>query len=444
MSTPLPADSDNAADAFLQALRDNRRGKQRGIYSVCSAHPLVLDAAMARSRDDHEMLVLESTSNQVDQFGGYTGMKPADFAAWVHGLADASGLGRGRVLLGGDHLGPNAWRAKPAEEAMGLAEELVRQYVCAGYLKIHLDCSMPLGGDQIEPGRPLADRVVAERAARLCRVAEAAADGQPRRPVYVIGTEVPVPGGATVHEDHVPCTEVAAAEATITTTREMFERAGVGQAWSRVAGVVVQPGVEFGDDFVCDFQPAAARDLSQAILRHPGIAYEAHSTDYQTQANLAALVRGHFAILKVGPWLTFAMREGLFALAGIEAALAASGRIAAPSQLLATVDRGMADNPRWLKSYYHDDIAFKQRYSFSDRIRYYWGEPAIAAAVKTLLDNLETSGIPESLLGQFMPDAFAPVRECTLAARPRDLIRFRVDRVLRQYAAACGQLADGA
>ncbi len=427
-----------SVDTVIKTLQDNRAGKARGIYSVCSAHPLVLEASMARARQDGEVLVVESTSNQVDQFGGYTGMKPADFAAWVGGMADACGLGRARLLLGGDHLGPNAWRAKPAAEAMTLAEELVRQYVRAGFRKIHLDCSMPLGGDVVEAGKPLPDALVAERAARLCRVAEEAAAGG-AKPLYVIGTEVPIPGGATVHEDHVPATPVAAANATIATTREHFARAGCAAAWERVIGVVVQPGVEFGDDFVCDFRPEAARELSTAVLAHPGLVYEAHSTDYQTQANLAALVRGHFAILKVGPWLTFALREALFALAGIEDALAASGRIKEPSRLLAAADAAMAANPKWWKSHYQGgDVAFKQRYSFSDRIRYYWGDARLASTVERLYANLDASGIPESLLGQFLPEAFAPVRERRLAAKPRDLARHRVDVVLRQYAVACG------
>ena len=62
----------------------------------------------------------------------------------------------------------------------------------------------------------------------------------------------------------------------------------------------------------------------------------------------------------------------------------------------------------------------------------------LAATVERLYANLDASGIPESLLGQFMPEAFAPVRERRLAAKPRDLARHRVDLVLRQYASACG------
>jgi hypothetical protein len=97
----------------------------KGIYSICSAHPWVLAAAMQQAVDDGTPLLVESTSNQVDQYGGYTGMKPADFIRFAHGIAEQVGLPREHLILGGDHLGPNAWRSLPAEEAMRRAEALM-------------------------------------------------------------------------------------------------------------------------------------------------------------------------------------------------------------------------------------------------------------------------------------------------------------------------------
>jgi len=429
--------AERALDSFLEILRENRRGKHRGIYSVCSAHPIILEAAIDRALVDREILCVESTSNQVDQFGGYTGLQPHEFATWVGDLADRRGLGRHRVLLGGDHLGPNAWRHRPAAEAMDLAEELVRCYVRAGYRKIHLDCSMALGGDIVVPGQPLADSLVAQRAARLCRAAEESSP-EDDKPIYIIGTEVPVPGGSTVHEDLVPCTSVAAAAATVETTREVFVREGVGEAWGRVVGTVVQPGVEFGDDFVIDFRPEAARSLADAVLGYPGLVWEAHSTDYQTVEALGALVDHHFAILKVGPWLTFALREGIYALLGIEDVLASGGRIPKASGLAQIIDEVMTADPRWWKSYYTSEPELKRRFSYSDRIRYYWGDPRISAGLETLFANLTKAGIPESLVGQYFPDAYPSVRSHRLAPRPEDLVRFKIDRVLEIYARACG------
>ncbi|MDR1745331.1 MAG: class II D-tagatose-bisphosphate aldolase, non-catalytic subunit, partial [Planctomycetota bacterium] len=119
----------------------------RGISSVCSAHPMSLEAGVAAALRDDAPLLVEATSNQVDQFGGYTGMVPAAFRKWVEEFAGRLGLPGERLILGGDHLGPNPWRKEPAVQAMDKAGELVRQYAAAGFTKIHLDCSMALGGD---------------------------------------------------------------------------------------------------------------------------------------------------------------------------------------------------------------------------------------------------------------------------------------------------------
>ncbi len=109
-------------------------------------------------------MLIEATSNQVNQFGGYTGMTPADFREFVFTIADKVGFARERIILGGDHLGPNCWQQENADAAMEKSVELVKEYVRAGFSKIHLDASMSCAGDPI----PLAPETVAERAAVLC------------------------------------------------------------------------------------------------------------------------------------------------------------------------------------------------------------------------------------------------------------------------------------
>ena len=147
-------------------------------------------------------------------------MKPADFRDFVHRIADRVGLPRDRIVLGGDHLGPNAWQELPADEAMARAEVMIEDYVRAGFRKIHLDCSMCCADDPA----PLSDETIAAaRGAPLRRGRTrpcARAGGEP--PVYVIGTEVPVPGGAAEELDTVAVTTPDAARATIETHREIF------------------------------------------------------------------------------------------------------------------------------------------------------------------------------------------------------------------------------
>ena len=58
--------------------------------------------------------------------------------------------------------------------------------------------------------------------------------------------------------------------------------------------------------------------LKKTIEKYDQFVYEAHSTDYQRKETLRQMVKDHFVILKVGPALTFAMREALFSLDFIE------------------------------------------------------------------------------------------------------------------------------
>ena len=74
-------------NAMLDLVRRHKSGDPVGIYSVCSAHPMVLEAALRLARDTGGMALIEATSNQVNQDGGYTGMRPAGFRERVHALA---------------------------------------------------------------------------------------------------------------------------------------------------------------------------------------------------------------------------------------------------------------------------------------------------------------------------------------------------------------------
>ena len=142
---------------------------------------------------------------------------------------------------------------------MQKAEVMIHDYVKAGFVKIHLDCSMRLADD---PPGGLDVEASATRAARLARVAEQAGNGNLR---YVIGTEVPVPGGARQFEETVSVTKVEDVQRTIEITRDAFSKTGLASVLGRIVAVVVQPGVEFGDDFILPYRHEAAKELSRFI-----------------------------------------------------------------------------------------------------------------------------------------------------------------------------------
>jgi D-tagatose-1,6-bisphosphate aldolase subunit GatZ/KbaZ len=420
--------------AILDVIARHKAGEPCGMFCVCSAHPLVIEATLLHARrSGAPFALIEATSNQVNQDGGYTGMKPANFHDFVDHIADRAGWPRDRILLGGDHLGPNAWQALPAEAAMARAEVLIEDYVCAGFRKLHLDCSMPCADDSA----PLSGETIARRAARLCAVAQrthARAGGE--APVYVIGTEVPVPGGAAEALDRLALTTPDAARATIDMHRAIFAEKGLAEAWPRVIAAVVQPGVEFDHRNVISYAPAKAHALSRMIEGCDGLVFEAHSTDYQTAPALAALVRDHFAILKVGPALTFALREALWALDAIEREWIEPGFVS--SFRNAAVARMQAEPRHWAK-YYHARgraLDYELQYSLSDRIRYYWPDPSIARAQDTMFRNLAQNPPPPALISQYLPIAYAAVTEGLISGRPAELAMAHVWAVLDKYQAA--------
>ncbi|HBN54645.1 MAG TPA: D-tagatose-bisphosphate aldolase, class II, non-catalytic subunit [Stenotrophomonas sp.] len=422
-------------------LAAHRAGHNVGLYSVCCSNEQVLRAAMHVAARHGTVLLVEATSNQVDQFGGYTGMTPPQYRDYVRALADAEGFPHDRLVLGGDHLGPNAWQKQPAAEAMAHARVLIEAYVAAGFHKIHLDCSMSCADDPV----PLPDATVAARSAELAVIAErtAAAHDLPP-PVYVIGTEVPVPGGEASLDAGLAVTAPAAAAQTLEIHRQAFDTPPLRDAWQRVIAMVVQPGVDFDHSSVHDYDPAAAGELADFLERQPRIVFEAHSTDYQRESGLHALVRDHFAILKVGPAATFAYREALFALAAIEAELLPAAQCSRLPQVLEEV---MVAQPKYWQAHYHGDestLRLLRAFAFSDRCRYYWGEPALLDAVRTLFANLEKHAPPLVLLSQYLPEQFRAVREGTLANTPGALVRHRIGLCLDEYARACSANSAGA
>lgn len=417
---------------LLSAAR--RQGQRVGVTSVCSAHPEVIGAALALGKAEGKTVLIEATCNQVNHEGGYTGMKPADFRRFVGRIAEEEGFDLAGLILGGDHLGPNPWKSLPAEAAMDKACAMVAEYAVAGFKKIHLDASMSCAGDPF----PLPDAVIAARSARLAAVAEKHSTGE--APVYVIGTEVPVPGGALEEVEHLVVTSAAAAQSTYDIHRKAFALEGVSDAFARIVGLVVQPGVEFGNENVVAYIPSAAQNLVAALNSLP-LVFEAHSTDYQTLEALAALVSDGFSILKVGPGLTFALREALYGLDHI-ADLLFPDRA---SSLHDTMEQVMLSAPKYWVPYYSGSPLYQhlqRHFSYSDRIRYYWTDEMAGRAVSDLLALFGDMPIPQPLISQYFASAYAGVMQGG-SPTAKALLRAAVTRVLVDYSAACGSLPQG-
>jgi D-tagatose-1,6-bisphosphate aldolase subunit GatZ/KbaZ len=423
---------------FDQLIHAQKQGQAASIVSICSANPFVIRAAFLYAQQSDCPVLVESTCNQVNQFGGYAGMTPIEFVGFTHQLAHQSGFPIEKLILGGDHLGPYPWQNEPAEQAMQKASSMVRDYVQAGYTKIHLDTSMPCNDDQKGAWD---DHVIAQRAANLAHIAETSwqsktSKNSPLR--YVIGSEVPIPGGMIEKVGHLAISQVEDVQETIELTHQAFYQQGLEEAWGRVIAIVVHPGVEFGDQVVYEYDPNATQELSRLIDRYEHLVYEAHSTDYQSAQALKNMARDHFAILKVGPALTFAFREALFALELVEKEWLSGKKNIPLSHLSEVVEDAMLENPVHWQKYYRGSEAdqyFARHYSLSDRIRYYWAVPKVQVSIDQLIQNLSQDPPPLSLLNQFLPEQIPSLCTTESYFSPQDLILDKIKQVLLTYPA---------
>jgi len=417
-----------------------KQGVPAGIYSACSANEYVIEAVMERALKNNDYVLIEATANQVNQFGGYTGMKPADFSDFVYSLANKMKFPKDKIILGGDHLGPLTWKNEKSDTAMEKSCELFRQYVLAGFTKIHIDTSMHLADDNVK--EKLDTNVIAQRGAALCKVAEDAynkllkTNPQAVQPVYVVGSEVPIPGGSQEEEGGIQVTKVNDFEATVETFKQAFYKLDLQKAWDNVIAVVVQPGVEFGDETIHEYNREAAKDLCQAVKRYPSLVFEGHSTDYQTPIALKQMVEDGIGILKVGPALTFALREALFALNYIEEELFRYDPNVHHSNFINVLDEAMLTQPENWNKHYHGNgikLRFARKYSLSDRCRYYLPERSVQDSIQRMIHNLGTVNIPLTLISEFMPVQYNKIRNGELRNDPESLLRDRIVNCIDDY-----------
>ena len=95
----------------------------------------------------------------------------------------------------------------------------------------------------------------------------------------------------------------------------------------------------------------------------------------------------------------------------------------------------MLAEPDYWQGYYDGDASLAQRtarrYSYSDRLRYYWADAEVDAARRTLLANLDRTGIPLPLISQFLPYQYDRIRAGELEPVAQSLVIDRIRDAMR-------------
>jgi D-tagatose-1,6-bisphosphate aldolase subunit GatZ/KbaZ len=96
----------------------------------------------------------------------------------------------------------------------------------------------------------------------------------------------------------------------------------------------------------------------------------------------------------------------------------------------------MVARPEHWRKYYHGDasaLRIQRHFSYSDRVRYYWPDPAAVSAVQRLGDRLAGRRIPETLIGQYLGALYPEVAAGRISSDPNALLLASVRSVLRTY-----------
>jgi len=426
---------------LAEILRHQNQGQPRALYAACTANGFAIQAVLQQARRDGTPALIESTPGQVNLSGGYSGLTPDFFRRQVLQMAAENGLAPGQVILGGDHIGPHPWRHMRGGQAMQRAAALTAACVAAGYRKLHLDPVSPCGDDPLLMDGSLPLELVSRRTAELCHVAEQAAEQAGiSPPIYVIGSDVPPPGGENGAAGPPSVTDPGRLRDFLSACRRAFQRRELLPAWERVCAVVVHTGAAFSPLAVHPYSSERLKPLASFIRQDKRRVLEAHSTDFQTEAALAAMVKDHCRVLKVGPALTYALREALFALAEMERRILGTRKDVTRSRLPEVMERLMVAEPGFWQTYYQGSEqaqAHLRQHALSDRIRYYWARPEAEAARQQLFANLRRYSPPLDLVRECLPEAAEKIGAGRLANNPDAIVLDRVGQVTKIYARAC-------
>ena len=106
------------------------------------------------------------------------------------------------------------------------------------------------------------------------------------------------------------------------------------------------------------------------------------------------------------------------------------------AHFIETLDEVMLKNPaNWQKHYHGDEkqMAQARKYSFSDRARYYIGQPEVTEAMNQLFANLRKYPVPMNMLHQYMPISYNKIRDGELELDPRELAMDGVTNFMMDY-----------
>ncbi len=345
--------------------------KSKALPSFCTSNIEVIKSILFFCNLKKLPCLIECTSNQVNQNGGYTNKTPKIFVEEISRLRKKIKFKPDRLFLGGDHLGPLPWNSKNNDIALKNSILLIKDYLNENFSKIHIDTSIKCKNDKY-----INSKIVFNRTNRILN--DFSIKKKIKDRFIVVGTEVPLAGSGD--NKKIIRTSIKQIETEFFNFKEIFQRLNLKKMFF---GLVIEPGMKYKHYTITKPNFYNFRNKKN-ISKKNNFVYEAHSTDYQSQKILRQLVKNNFKFLKVGPELTFNYARSLFFMENIEKK---KNKIK-NSNIKETIFSTMLKNKKYWNGYYTKKKPGLFLNSKLDRMRYYFDTKEVKNSVLTLKKNI--------------------------------------------------------
>ena len=348
--------------------------ENKALPSFCTANFLVLNTLLIFCKKKKLPALIESTSNQVNQFGGYSKNHPKDFIKKINGFIKSLKINKKSVYFGGDHLGPLPWKNNKSSVALKNSIKLIDLYLKANYQKIHIDTSIQCKDDKL-----IADKIIFARTEYILK--NLTNKKKLNKIFFVFGTEVPFAGGNDKKKFKITQNN------KIITDYQNFSKLLNSEKLSlKDFALVIEPGMKFKNNSITkpNFK---SFEINRKFSKKNKFYFEAHSTDYQDLETLKKLVKNNFKILKVGPELTYNLIKSLLFMQEIEKIFFKKN-----SDFKKIIIKNMLFNNFYWKDFFNMGRKKKLEKdllnSFYDRARYYLSIDDVMNSIKILEINI--------------------------------------------------------
>ncbi len=344
--------------------------KKKALPSFCTSNIEVIKSILFFCHNKKLPCLIECTSNQVNQHGGYTNKTPKKFIKEIFNLSKKIKFNSKKLFLGGDHLGPLPWKKKNKTIAIKNSISLINDYLKQNFCKIHVDTSIKCRDDKY-----IDSDIIFERTSDILN--NPSIKKKIKDKFLIVGTEVPLSGSGD--DKKIVKTNKKQIETEVFKFKQILDKLSLK---NKSFGLVIEPGMKYMH-FSITKPNFSDFSNKKNISKKNKFVYEAHSTDYQPEKILKQLVKNNFKFLKVGPELTYNYSKSLFFMENVE-----KKNKLKSSKIKKVIFSSMLKNPKYWKSYYETKNPKLLLNSKLDRMRYYFDTKPVINSIKNLKKNI--------------------------------------------------------